>query len=395
MYGALRPASDGGAGALTYRDRVEFRRTDALVAALALTGIVAGTYAGLSYAGPGERSLDAFGLALITVASLALAFRRAAPAAVGWVTVGAAIVYYVGHYPGVFAAAPALTAIYTAATLGRRRLAIAFALAFAVAAYGVVALSDENPGAGAGINLLSGWLVAMIVIGEVVRNRRAYLREVERRAAEAERTKEEAALRRASQERLWIARELHDTLTHTISIMNVQSSVALQLVDRDPERARTAMEVVKESGSEAMHELRATLGVLSEDADGPAAAGLARLPWLAARAEATGVPVTRTVAGDPYDPPADVDRAAYRIVQEAFTNVLRHAGAASITLTVEYHPDMIVVHVEDDGSFAGGAPGMGLIGMRERAVAAGGTLAAGPRDGGGFSVRAELPAGRP
>ncbi|MFI0352665.1 sensor histidine kinase [Actinomadura sp. 9N407] len=376
---------------------MKIRGSDVLMAAGVLAAVVAGTYARLSYAGPGEGELGPLGLGLITVSCLALAFRRAAPVLVGAVTTGAAVAYYAGHYPGVFAAAPALMAIYTTATLGRRRAAIALAAAFAAVAYGLVALSATNPAPGDGINMLTGWLVAMVVLGDVVRNRRAYLREVERRAAEAERTKEEAALRRAGEERLWIAQELHDTLTHTISVMNVQSSVALQLIDHDPERARQAMAVVKEAGGEAMHELRSTLGVLRTDSGGPGA-GLARLPRLVARTEGAGHPVASAVVGDPYELPADIDRALYRIVQEAFTNVLRHAGAASIDLTTEYHPGMVVVRVEDDGSGGDGTRpphGMGLIGMRERAVAAGGALHAGPRPEGGFAVRAELPvAGR-
>ncbi|WP_433359578.1 sensor histidine kinase [Streptosporangium sp. CA-115845] len=368
-------------------------RTDVLIALAALTGIVAGTYGGLSWSGPFERPLDTTGLALITVSSLALAFRRRTPVIVGVVAVVCGVAYYAGRYPGVFAAAPALTAIYTAATLGLRRQAVSLAVALAVGVYGLIALSDSDPGPGDGFNLLSGWLVAMVVIGEVVRNRRASVREVERRAAEAERTREEAALRRAGEERLWIAQELHDTLTHSISVINVQVAVALELLDRKPERAREALVAIKDSGHEAMRELRATLGVLRQaEPDGPEA-GLARLPRLVTRAEAAGLPVRSTTVGVPRELPPDVDRAAYRITQEAFTNVLRHAGRASIALTLEYHPAMIVVRVEDDGESGTGIVehGMGLIGMRERAVAVGSSLTAGPRDRHGFAVRAELP----
>ncbi|GAA0824091.1 histidine kinase [Streptosporangium amethystogenes subsp. fukuiense] len=377
---------------------VRNHRTDTLIALAALTGIVAGTYGGLSWSGPFERPLDTTGLALITVSSLALAFRRRAPMVVGVVAVACGVAYYAGRYPGVFVAAPALTAIYTAATLGRRRLAVALAVALAVGVYGLIALSDSDPAPGDGFSLLSGWLVAMVVIGEVVRNRRASVREVERRAIEAERTREEAALRRAGEERLWIAQELHDTLTHSISVINLQASVALELLDRKPERAREALVAIKDSGHEAMRELRATLGVLRQaEPDGPET-GLERLPRLVARAEAAGLPVRSTTVGVPRGLPPDIDRAAYRITQEAFTNVLRHAGHASIALTLEYHPAMIVVRVEDDGESGTGVVehGMGLIGMRERAVAVGGSLTAGPRDRQGFAVRAELPlAGQP
>ncbi|MEU8377770.1 sensor histidine kinase [Streptosporangium sp. NPDC048865] len=377
---------------------MRIRRTDTLVAAGVLTGIVAGTYGGLSSSGFPERPLDMAGLALITVSSLALAFRRSAPLQVGTVTVACAVAYYALRYPGIFAAAPFLISIYTAAVLGRRRLAVWLAVAVGVGIYGPIALSDVDPAPDGGFTLLSGWLVAMVILGETARSRRAYLGEVERRAIEAERTREEAALRRADEERLWIAQELHDTLTHNISVINVQVSVAMQLLDGEPELSRRALAVIKESGREAMGELRATLGVLRQaDPEGPGA-GLARLPRLVARAEAVGLPVRVLVVGERRDLPPDVDRAAYRIAQEAFTNVLRHAGPASITLTTEYRPGTVVLRVEDDGRSPAGVAGygMGLIGMRERAVAAGGSLTAGPRPQGGFAVRAELPlAGRP
>ncbi len=377
---------------------MEARKIDALIAVAALAGIVGGTYGGLSSSGPFERPLDTLGIALISVSAPALAFRRSAPLPVGVITVACAVAYYACRYPGIFASAPALAAIYTAASLGRRRLAIVLAVVMDAGVYGLIALSDSDPSPGDGFNLLGGWLVAMVVLGEVARNRRAYLHEVEQRAIEAERTREETALRRAGEERLWIAQELHDSLTHSISVINVQVSVAMQLLDQRPERAREALAAIKESGREAMHELRATLGVLRQaDQDTPQA-GLARLPRLVSRAEAAGLPVRSVVVGDRRDLPGEIDSTAYRIVQEAFTNVLRHAGPASITLTTEYHPEKIVVRVVDDGRSGGSAAGhgMGLIGMRERVVALGGSLTAGPRPEGGFHVHAELPSvGRP
>ncbi|MDF5755587.1 sensor histidine kinase [Spongiactinospora sp. TRM90649] len=373
-------------------------KADAILAVVTLSGIVGGTYAGLSYSGHAERPLDTAGLLLITLASLALTLRRRTPFAAGVVAIACGVGYYAAFYPGVFAAAPALISIYTVATLGRRRQAIALALAMAAGVYGLIALDSADPAPGDGFNLLSGWLVAMVVIGEVVRNRRAYLREVERRLAEAERTKEEAALRRAADERLWIAQELHDALTHSISVVNVQAGVAAHLIDRDPARTREALDAIRESGREAMRELRATLGVLRQaDPDGPAA-GMSALPRLLARAESAGLTVTAREHGTPRPLPPALDRAAYRILQEALTNVLRHAGSTGVTVTTDYRDDTLVLRVDDSGTgeavqVTGG--GMGLIGMRERAVAAGGTLTAEPVPGGGFTVRAELPLGGP
>ncbi|WP_103954715.1 sensor histidine kinase [Nonomuraea solani] len=370
---------------------MDSRKMDALVAAGALVAIVGGTYANLSWTGPFERPLDPAGLGLITVAALSLAFRRSAPLAAGIVAAVAGFVYYAVHYPGVFAAAPVLACIYTLAAIGRRGAAIWLASGLAVAVYGIMALASEDPAAGNAMTLLSGWLVAMVVVGEVARGRRAYLRAVEQRAEEAERTREEAALRRAGEERLWIAQELHDSLTHSISVVNVQVALAMELLERRPERVGEALAAIKESGHEAMRELRATLGVLRQGEPDGVEAGLSRLPRLVSRAEGAGLRVAHTVSGDPYALAPAVDRAAYRIAQEALTNVLRHAGPATVTLAVEYDPSKLVLRVENDGEPGTAGPGMGLIGMRERAVAIGGTLTAGPRDGGGFAVRAELP----
>ncbi|PZG08061.1 sensor histidine kinase [Nonomuraea aridisoli] len=368
------------------------RKADALVAVGALGAIVGGTYGNLSWTGPLERPLDATGTLLIAVAALSLAFRRTAPLAAGVVAAAAAVVYYAAHYPGVFAVAPALASVYTLAVLGRRRAAIWLSVAMSVPVYALMALASEDPAAGNWMTLLTGWLVAMVVVGEVTKSRRAYLRAVEQRAEEAERTREEAALRRAGEERLWIAQELHDSLTHSISVVNVQVALALELLDRRPERVRPALEAIKESGHEAMRELRATLGVLrTGDPAEEAETGLAGLPRLVSRAEGAGLRVAHTVSGEPYALPPEVDRAAYRIAQEALTNVLRHAGAGAVTVAVEYDPRKITLNVDNDGEPGTAPPGMGLIGMRERAVALGGSFTAGPGPHGGFTVRAELP----
>ena len=225
-----------------------------------------------------------------------------------------------------------------------------------------------------------------------------HLREVEQRAEEAERTKDEAARRRAVEERLRIARELHDSLTHSISVIQVQAGVAVHLARKRGEEVPPALLAIQEAGADASRELRATLQVLrsAEDSD---SSGLCQLDSLVARARAAGLPVTVTVTGAERPLPPDVDQAAYRIVQEALTNVSRHAGQACASVRLRYTPDTLTVQVDDDGkgdgTRAAGAraagPGLGLIGMRERVSALGGRLHAGPRDGGGFQVRAELP----
>ena len=230
-----------------------------------------------------------------------------------------------------------------------------------------------------------------------------HLREVEQRAEEAERTRDEAARRMAMEERLRIARELHDSLTHSISVIQVQAGVAAHLARKRGEEVPAALAAIQEASADASRELRATLGVLraSDDSD---SSGLRQLEALIARARSAGLPVTVTVAGTERQLAPDVDQAAYRIVQEALTNVTRHAGQACTTVHLQYGPGLLTVQIDDDGAGStsvgsSGAltpqpptSGMGLIGMRERVSALGGRLDAGPRADGGFRIWAELPA---
>jgi signal transduction histidine kinase len=226
-----------------------------------------------------------------------------------------------------------------------------------------------------------------------------HVREVEQRADEAERTKDEAAQRRAMEERLRIARELHDSLTHSISVIQVQAGVAVHLARKRGEDVPPALLAIQEAGADAVRELRSTLGVLRSEEDGDGS-GLGQLDGLVARARAAGLPVTVTVTGAQRPLPTEVDQAAYRIVQEALTNVTRHAGHARTSVHLCYTPEALSIQVDDDGTSTGNSagnssrlsgPGLGLIGMRERVSALGGRLQAGPQDDGGFQVRAELP----
>lgn len=227
------------------------------------------------------------------------------------------------------------------------------------------------------------------------------LRAAEQRAEEAERTREEAARRRAVEERLHIARELHDSLTHSISVIQVQAGVAVHLARKRGEDAPPALLAIQEAGADAVRELRATLDVLrsEEYADG---SGLGQLDGLVARARAAGLPVTLTVTGAEQPLAPEADQAAYRIVQEALTNVSRHAGDSCATVHLHYTAETISIQVDNDGQGAvtgsGTRPsgrGLGLVGMRERVSALGGRLQAGPQDGGGFRVHAELPVRAP
>jgi signal transduction histidine kinase len=245
----------------------------------------------------------------------------------------------------------------------------------------------------------AGWVISAGVMAVTFRMWQLHVREVERRAEEAERTRDDAAHRRAMEERLRIARELHDSLTHSISVIRVQAGVAVHLARKRGEEVPPALLAIQEASADAVRELRTTLGVLRSEEDGDCS-GLGQLNSLVARARAAGLPVTVTVTGAERALQSDVDQAAYRIVQEALTNVSRHAGGACASVHLYYTPDALSVQVDDDGTGTGtglrpAGPGLGLIGMRERVTALGGRLHAGPREGGGFQVHAEFPARAP
>lgn len=349
----------------------------------------------------GSPPLSAFDYALLTTAALALAARRRAPRLVLFVATACVIWYLFRTEPNVIPVTPVLVAKYTAVSTGHRFWAIGV-----VSPLVAGALFANLSGGGALTSeivtdalLPLGWFTAAFVMGEVTRQRQAYLHEVEQRAIEAERGRDEAARRRATEERLRIARELHDSLTHSISVIKVQAGVAAHLARKRDEEVPDALLAIQAASSDATRELRATLEVLRET-DGEAepgtatVSGLDQLADLIERSRLAGVPATVQVRGGERALPPEIDRAAYRIVQEALTNVARHAGQATATVQLEYRPDGLVIQVDDDGPTAAtspAAPGVGLIGMRERVTALGGELRAGPRPAGGFSVRAEIP----
>jgi signal transduction histidine kinase len=242
----------------------------------------------------------------------------------------------------------------------------------------------------------AGWLVSAGVMAMTFRMWQLHVREVEQRAEEAVRTKDEAARRMAMEERLRIARELHDSLTHSISVIQVQTGVAVHLARKRGEDVSPALLAIQEAGADAVRELRATLGALRSEEDGDGS-GLRQMDSLVARASAAGLPVTVTVTGAERPLPPEVDQAAYRIVQESLTNVSRHAGQACTSVHLHYTPETLSIQVVDDGNGAvptarPSGPGLGLVGMRERVSALGGRLHAGPNHDGGFRVLAELPA---
>ncbi|HEY0535122.1 MAG TPA: histidine kinase [Actinoplanes sp.] len=391
----------------------------------------------------GRTALDALGVLLLVVAGLSTAVRGRAPLAALAVTVAAGLGYEALGYPGLAPIVPFLVALATAAWSGHRRPAVAAAAVMVVGGL----LVQQTIGSAPGDTpqdvtqrwfLAIGWMVAAIVAGTLAARYQTYLAAVEQRAEEAERTREEVARRRADEERLRIARELHDSLTHSISIIKVQAGVAIHLARKRDEAVPDALLAIEQAGGEAMRELRATLEVLRGDEE--TGSGLDRLEVLVEGARQAGLPIALDVTGDPRDVPAPVGRAAYRIIQEALTNVRRHAGPrATASVRLGYHNGELTVRIDDDGPAApraeaagpaanggagragvdsatgaaavasgtggavaagvdGGAgveggTGVGLRGMRERVAALGGSLEAGPADGGGFRVHARLPLG--
>jgi signal transduction histidine kinase len=345
-------------------------------------------------------ALGPLGYGLLIAGAAALVVRRSHPVLALVGTVIPAFAYDLLNYPGGLCTIAVGVALYSVADAGHSGAGVAAI----VAVVGGFLTIGVVLGRGHVMDLITalwfaGWLVASLVLGETMRSRRAYLEEVEQRALEAERSREDEARRRAREERIRIARELHDVLAHRISMISVQSGVGAHLLDRDPDQARSALLAVNRASKEALQELRATLGLLRQVDDPESRSpvpGLAQLELVMASTTAAGVDVCLEVSGQARDLPAGVDLAAYRIIQESMTNVIRHARAATARIAITYRRSDLVIQIEDDGHRVdepgpGPTAGNGLLGMRERAAALGGDLEAGPLAGGGFRVRARLP----
>jgi signal transduction histidine kinase len=233
--------------------------------------------------------------------------------------------------------------------------------------------------------------IAAWLLGDNLRTRRAYLRELEARAERLEREQEESARRAAAEEQARIARELHDVLAHNVSVMVVQAAAANDVFETQPQRAREALRDIERTGRSALTEIRRLLGRVRQTDFAPQP-GLSELEALVDGVRAAGLPVTLRVEGELDDLPTGLDLSAYRIVQEALTNAIKHAGASAAEVRVRRTAAGVELEVVDDGAGpSGNGRGQGLIGMRERASLLGGEVEAGPKPGGGFRVRATLP----
>jgi signal transduction histidine kinase len=332
---------------------------------------------------------------LLVAGGLVLTARRRYPVAV----MVAAYVFTLSfqatqHFGGRGGAAwlAVIVAFATAIYLRRRAAALIFlVVCYVVSLWGPAVLGEGHaPSAVFALSVGAG-LAALVGAAELVRLRR------QGSLAIAQGRREEAR-RQASEERLRLARDLHDIVAHNISVINVQANTALHLMHRQPERAQEALTTIHEVSKQALVELRTVLGVLRDvDTEAPRAPvpGLAELDALLERSRAAGLAVRMVEEGEPCRLPADVDVTAYRIIQESLTNSSRHSGGGRATVRLFYGESDLCVEVDDDGpalraSRINGS-GKGISGMSERAQALGGTLDAGPRPGGGFSVRARLP----
>jgi signal transduction histidine kinase len=332
---------------------------------------------------------------LLVAGGLVLVARRRFPAAVMVIAYVIAMSFQATqHFGGNGGSAwlSVIVAFATAIYLHRRAAAIVFlVVCYVVSLWGPVLVGERHaPSAVFALSLGAG-LGVLLGGSELIRLRR------QRSVALTQRRQEEE-LRRVSEERLRIARELHDVVAHNISVINVQANTALHLMDRQPERARLALTTINDVSKHALVELRSILGILrgvDEQAPRTPTPSLARFDELIRSARASGLGVRVEEQGESRLLPTDVDVAAFRIVQEALTNSTRHSGGQSAVVRIAYGERDLVIEVDDDGS--GGAQatsngsGNGITGMAERARALGGTLQAGSRPGGGFRVRAYLP----
>ncbi len=345
---------------------------------------------------PGERPLDAAAYLLLIAAGITVGLCRRRPVAAVGVITAALAVYLTRDYPGGPIFLVAWIALASLAWATSRRTGFIGAAVFCAALLGAATLDGETALL---LHLVFvGWSVAAVLVGDAIRSRRERLDQLEDRARYLERTREEEARRRMAEERLRVARDLHDTVAHAMTTINVQAGAAAHVVERRPEAAKEALEAIQRASGEVLDELAALLGLLRDRGEAEERAptpGLGQIGDLVASARNAHLSVSLDVTGPVDAVPVPVGTAAYRIVQESLTNVIRHARAARAEVRVAADEGGgLVVEVLDDGrghhrvDGTGAGPGLGIRGMRERAETTGGTLTAGPRPRGGFMVRA-------
>jgi signal transduction histidine kinase len=347
---------------------------------------------------PGVRPADAWAVILNLCQTVPLAFRRRAPLPTFIIIIAAVAIYYPLGYEVTDGTIGTFIGVYTVAAYEDRRkglLALGL-LAIGMTWYWIARVEPFDPTTPIWIGILGllSW-----GLGEHVRTRQTYTAQVEALAERLEHAHELEARQAVWQERARLARELHDLIGHTVNVMVIQAGAGRRTLAADSRLAERAFRTIETTGREALDELDRLLGILrteEEEADLPPQPGLDHLRTLAGRFEDSGLPVEISVEGNERALPRSLDHSAYRIIQEALTNTLRHAGRATAHVAVRYRGDQLELEVVDDGR-RNGAPsehtggGRGLIGIRERVALFGGHLEAGPRPEGGFAVRCRLP----
>ncbi len=374
------------------------RIVDAALVLLLLANAILGSR--LSGPGSGAHSAWGLGVLLTAVGCAALWQRRAHPRAVAIVTAACTVTEAaLGFLPSLLLLGPFMIALYALANRTDRRMANTIAFTGIALLTGTAAIVSPHQTIALTVIAPAACLLLPLALGTTARVRRDFLAAVQARADHAERTREEEARHRVAEERRRIARELHDVVAHHLALANAQAGTAAHLVDSHPEQARKILADLSGTTSSALRELKATVGLL-RDADDPnaplePAPGLARLPELITAFETGGLTVAVSVEGMQRELSPGVDLTAYRIVQEALTNVTKHAVTRLADVRLTYTNDRLTINVTNEGEAlapAGASSrGFGLMGMRERAQSVGGRLQVGRRPDGAFGVTAELP----
>ncbi|WP_405057259.1 sensor histidine kinase [Kribbella sp. NBC_01505] len=343
----------------------------------------------------GQRGPDAIAYLFAVALGALMLLRRQFPVLALAATVAGLLAYYALGYPPVGLALPVAAALYSAAEAGKFRIAGATAVGLVVVSTAFRLAQGESAGYLIGFELAStaGLMVSAIALGATVRMTRLLRAEHRRTAEHAVAERESEARRRVEAERLRIARDLHDAIGHTIAVVSVQTSVALEALDDDPETTRSALGTIRTTSNAAVRELRAMVGLLDEGADRSPVGSLEHLGLLIEATIGSGLAVQLHTSGESRPLPAVVDSTAYRIVQESLTNSLRHASATRADIVLQYQPTCLGITVTDDGigTTIGESTGRGLVGMRERAGVIGGSVSFSSQPGQGFRVEASLP----
>jgi len=377
--------------------RMNLWALDAVLATAFLVLVLVGHFAASGNANVVYRDPDAFSVFLSVAAAAPYYFRRHAPLAVLLISETAVVLLTVNDYQTGAAPSVLLVGVYTVAAWSnaRDRVIAVAAMAIGLAIVSVSGIPGANA-ADAAFNIV--FYAAAYLFGSTMRNRRLYSEQLEERARALENERAEEAKRAVAEERLRIAQELHDVVAHSMGVIAVQAGVGEHVIDTDPAEAKKSLNAISQTSRSTLAEIRRLLGVLRDD-DGASyepAPGLADLDRLVREVRSAGLEVDVRKVGEGTDLPPGVDFTAYRIVQEALTNVLKHAGRAQACVVIGYEDAALRLEIVDDGRGVNGraAPGgHGLLGMRERVAVYGGSFEAGPRTGGGFRVAVRLPYG--